>query len=148
MNEIQTLILSDFINCSSPNIFSFINPLFLLFVTIAKTKIYEGFGQNCQLLVLFCRSTVNWYLPDGGINKDVHRDYLSKFSSVFHNAVIKLIDKGAKTQETLARNELLMEVQYTTNFRNYLAVSLTTSRIKKVKCSHIWIFHFKISILK
>ena len=46
----------------------------------------------------------------GGINKDVHRDYLAKFSTAFHDAVLKLIEKGAKTQKTLTQNELLMEV--------------------------------------
>ena len=46
-NEIQTLILSDFNNNgASPNVFSFINPLFLLFVIIVETKNYEVLGKT------------------------------------------------------------------------------------------------------
>ena len=72
LSEIQTL-LSDFTIVLRPNVFFFINPLFLLFVIIVKTKKYEVMGNTVSFKCCFADQQSIGICPTGASTKTFTR---------------------------------------------------------------------------
>ena len=74
LNEFQTLVLSDFNNNdASPNVFSFINPLLLLFVIIVETKNYKVLGKTVSFYCCFADQQSIGVCPTGASTKTFTR---------------------------------------------------------------------------
>ena len=53
---------------------------------------------------------VRWSNKDG-INKEDHRQYLNNFKDIFSNSIISKIDKAVEMENSLATDDLYIEVR-------------------------------------